>query len=291
MSAATIARALGAAQRCGQWWRCICPVHGSRSGHSASLALRDGGGGLVVYCHAGCALADILAELGRRGLLGAGAVRPGAPPPAADPRERGRRIALARRIWSMGREARGTPVARYLAGRGLDIEPPPSLRWAPRCWHREARAELPAMLARVDGPDGELIGVHRTYLRRDGSGQWRRRDRASLGPIAGGAVRLAPAGGTLIVGEGIETTLAAVVLMGRPSWAALSTSGLGSLILPATVRTVVIFADRDDNGAGERAARKAGLRWAGEGRHVQLVIPDRIGADANDLLREARHVA
>jgi hypothetical protein len=38
MTAAEIAATLGGACRSGAWWRCRCPVHGSRG---ATLALRD----------------------------------------------------------------------------------------------------------------------------------------------------------------------------------------------------------------------------------------------------------
>ena len=59
------------------------------------------------------------------------------------------------------------------------------------------------MVARVDGLDGGLIGVHRTWLDRGADGIWHRCDRASLGPTAGGAVRLGPLDPdrALIVGE------------------------------------------------------------------------------------------
>src|SRR5216684_2336954 len=67
MTAAEIAAGLGLAHRCGSWWRCRCPAHGSRG---ATLALRDGDRGLIVYCHAGCRRRDILAGLRRLGLLG-----------------------------------------------------------------------------------------------------------------------------------------------------------------------------------------------------------------------------
>jgi putative DNA primase/helicase len=284
MLAAHIAAALGAAQRSGQWWRCICPVHGSRTGRSATLALRDGGRGLIVHCHAQCDAADILAELRRRGLLGGRPDRCGAAAPATDAGERERRIEMARRIWAAGRAARRTPVVQYLAGRGLVTEPLPCLRWAPDCWHREARAELPAMLARIDGPDGALIGVHRTFLRHDERGQWHRRDRSSLGPIAGGAVRLAPAAETLFVAEGVETTLAAMIATGLPGWAALSTSGMVALILPPAVRVVIIAADHDASGAGERAAYAAAARWLREDRRVRIAIPPEPGTDMADVL-------
>ncbi|HEX3416239.1 MAG TPA: hypothetical protein VHT21_07525, partial [Stellaceae bacterium] len=66
MTAADIAVRLGSAHRSGRWWRCRCPVHGSRG---PTLALHDGERGLVVKCHAGCSREDIIAELRRRGLV------------------------------------------------------------------------------------------------------------------------------------------------------------------------------------------------------------------------------
>jgi hypothetical protein len=70
MPAADIAAADGAAHHHGRWSRRICLIHGSRSGHSNRLALRDGDRGLIIYCHVSSNVADILAELRWRGLLG-----------------------------------------------------------------------------------------------------------------------------------------------------------------------------------------------------------------------------
>src|SRR5262249_27428570 len=152
------------------------------------------------------------------------------------------RVALAQRIWDAAQDARGTPVERYLAGRGTSY-----LRLCycagPLSLRRPDGTTGPAMVARVDGLDGELTGVHRTWLRRDAAGIWRRRDRAMLGRTAGSAVRLGPAAETLLVGEGIESTVAGMVATGLPGWAALSTSGLVALRPPPEVRTVVILAD------------------------------------------------
>jgi DNA primase len=97
----------------------------------------------------------------------------------------------------------------------------------------------------------------------------------------GGAVRLAQAGDTLLVGEGIETTLAAMRATGLPGWAALSTSGLRSLDLPAERPHVTILADGD--AAGEAAAQAAALRWRREGRRVRIARPPQ-GLDFNDVL-------
>jgi DNA primase len=84
-----------------------------------------------------------------------------------------------------------------------------------------------------------------------------------------------------MVGEGIETCLAAMQATEHPVWAALSTSGLRSLELPSTIREVIILADGDD--AGEAAARNAALRWHREGRRVRIARPPR-GTDFNDVL-------
>ena len=85
----------------------------------------------------------------------------------------------------------------------------------------------------------------------------------------------------LMVGEGIETCLAAMQETGHPAWAALSTSGLRTLDLPKSVRDVIVLADGDV--PGEAAARDCGLRWKREGRRVRIARPPR-GMDFNDML-------
>jgi putative DNA primase/helicase len=87
-----------------------------------------------------------------------------------------------------------------------------------------------------------------------------------------------------LVAEGIETAMAALTACGIPAWAALSTSGLVALALPAIVRTVVILADHDVSGVGERAAQAAAVRWLGEGRHVRIAMPPEPDTDFNDVL-------
>jgi DNA primase len=84
-----------------------------------------------------------------------------------------------------------------------------------------------------------------------------------------------------MVGEGIETCLAAMQATGKPAWAALSTSGLRRLDLPARVTDVIVLADGDD--AGEAAACASARRWKGEGRGVRIARPPR-GMDFNDLI-------
>jgi hypothetical protein len=290
MTAADIAALLGGAQRSGAWWRCHCPAHDDRA---PSLSLRDGDRTLIVKCWAGCDPRDVLAELRRRGLIGGNAANaPVRPPKPIDHQDRegeARKIAAARRIWDMATGAPESPVTAYLRVRQITIAPPASLRYA-LALRRLQGSYAPAMVARVDDVDGQLVAVHRTWLYHAPEGTWCRRDRASLGPTGGAAVRLAPAAETLLIGEGIETCLAAMQATAQPAWAALSTSGLVALRLPAIVRAVIILADNDANGAGERAARVAARRWLAEGRRVRVAMPPEPGTDMADVLAGCAYV-
>ena len=97
--------------------------------------------------------------------------------------------------------------------------------------------------------------VHRTFLARNGRGKTPiEPTKMMLGPCRGGAVRLVPIGDRLMIAEGIETALSAIRATSRAAWAALSTSGLRTLELPADVRDVVVLAHGDE--AGEAAARR-----------------------------------
>jgi len=140
------------------------------------------------------------------------------------------------------------------------------------------------MVAAVQAVDGRITGIHRTFLSPNGLGKAPiDRPKMMLGPCACGAVRLASTAPTLAIGEGIETCLSAMIVTGMPAWAALSTSGLKALQLPAEVRGVVILADAD--APGEAAAEVAARRWIREGRRVRIARPP-AGRDFNDVLLE-----
>lgn len=179
--------------------------------------------------------------------------------------------AAAYRIWQAAQPADETLVEAYLVSRGLVLPDCKAIRFAPSLKHPSGD-HWPAMVAAVLVADGRFLGVHRTFLARDGSGKAPVSPaKMSLGPIAGSAVHLGPAADGMLVGEGIETTLAAMQIAGRPGWAALSTSGLKRLALPESVKAVTILMDADE--PGEQAARAAAGRWTGEGRTVRIARP------------------
>jgi putative DNA primase/helicase len=200
--------------------------------------------------------------------------------PAKSGATKGSKPALT--IWDATTPANGTLITTYFAGRGLYVSAPPTIRFHPGLKHPTGD-RWPAMVALVTrGVDDEPLAIHRTFLAPDRSAKAPvDPQKMMLGPCRGGAVRLAPAGDLLMVGEGIETCLAAMQATGHPAWAALSTSGLAALDLPDFVREVIVLADGD--AAGEAAAHKAAVRWKREGRRVRIAHPTK-GMDFNDML-------
>jgi hypothetical protein len=292
MIAEEITRELGG-QWHGRYGTARCPAH---EDHTPSLSLADSGDGrLLAHCFAGCTFTAIQDALRAIGLIpGRYSWNPIRDPVVAAARrararaEAERRSHFAQVAWDEAKPIRDTPAEIYLRGRGIDCTLPASLRYHPACWHGPTKRCLPAVVARVDGGDGPA--VHRTFLQSDGSGKANVDPvKMMLGGTRGGAVHLSAAPGPLLVAEGIETALAAGILLGRPAgvWAALSTSGMTALILPPLAGELILAVDGDR--AGAFAARTLGERARLASWEVQWwQAPE--GTDWNDVLRIERGV-
>jgi hypothetical protein len=220
------------------------------------------------------------------GRIGAGRVR--------SPEETAERSRSALSTWLHGDYIiSDTPAARYLAARGIVWLAARRFRNTLR-WRSDARhpsgITLPVILCAVHDVRGNFRAVHRIFLKHERPQKFG--PPASLGPISGHAIQLATleqilAAGTLIIGEGLETTASACALLKLPGWCAVGCGNLGyAMALPPEIRSVTIACDRDRHGI--RAAEAAARRWRAEGRTVRIAAPDRIGADFNDLVRERR---
>ncbi len=292
MTAEIVAKALGG-HRAGATWMARCPAHDDSSPSLAIIAGRHGK--VLVRCHAGCDQRDVIAALSERGLWDATGKRHGGiarkhrknferePDPDAKARTE---AALA--IWRASQDIAGSLAETYLRSRGLAPSPLPGLRFHPGLKHALGGV-WPAMVALVvHGETGEALAVHRTFLALNGHGKAPvDPPKMMLGPCRGGVVRLGEPGNVLMVGEGIETCLAAMQATGKPAWAALSTSGLRSLDLPRAIAKVIVLADGDE--PGEAAAQHCARRWQREGRSVRIARPPS-GMDFNDLLKTGNPV-
>jgi hypothetical protein len=229
---------------------------------------------------------------------------PAAPAAERDPEAEARRGAARRLFLSAVPSLASTPVAHYLAGRGIDLaelaRQSRALRFHPALQNRESGRAWPALVAAVTNAAGEMIAVHRTWLAQDDAGQWRKaplRDpKMSLGSVSGGTIRLwrgasgkplaqAPDGDETLIAEGIETALSCAIAC--PELRVLAAVSLGNLVkvvLPPAVRSVIIAADNDtDNPQAAEAVQRAVDRFIAEGRSVRIARSP-IGKDFNDCL-------
>jgi putative DNA primase/helicase len=290
---ADLARALGNARLEGAEWRCDCPVCGSRN-----LTISKPGEVLLVRCWNGCAGAAVLAELRRRGLYGAPngngragtRAEPGTRAAEDDPSAKAKaevRRNNALDIWRNSLPAPDTMAQTYLCSRLLIQEVPPALRYTPAIRHSASGVKAPAMIGLVEHQKTGAVGIHIVFLNPlDASARFVGTPRKiSIGPIKGGAVRLAPAGPVLAIAEGIEDAMAFTQHTRIPCWAAISETGIRNFVPPPPAETpeIVLVEDQDTNGDGQRAVATAARRFAKTGYRIRIARPT-VGKDINEAL-------
>lgn len=248
-------------------------------------------------------------------------------------------IREGREIWEAGRPAEDSPVRDYLAVRGITraLFPrlPVCLRYAPDLPYmvpnpdKASRSKWievyrgPAMLAAVQGQNDRFCAVHRTWFDlAQPQGKARILDPVTSAPLArkkgwgakkGGAIRLrngARDNTTLVMAEGIETTLTAVIADAYPGahfWAGVDLGNMSgqrvtgrglkyagipdleddeAFLPPPWVQRLIFVKDGDSDPRDTQAKLEAGIRRAmvaRPGLRGQIApCPD--GLDLNDVL-------
>jgi len=249
-------------------------------------------------------------------------------------------IASAREIWSSGMPPTGTDVERYLEVRGLAGVLPglsPCLRFHPalpymvfegKRWIEIDRR--PAMLAALQSPNDKFCCVHRTWLdvtqqngkaiiMRDGNPAVDAKGKPlkakkTLGSTKGACIRLVTPGqqwNTLVMGEGIETTLTAFFADAAPGaayWAGVDLGNMAGRMLkepgkrhsglpdmddtrafrpPPWVTRLIYIADGDSEPKMTRAKLDCGLKRAMAFNPMlkAQIVRAGAGVDLNDVLR------
>lgn len=249
-------------------------------------------------------------------------------------------IKRARAIWDASQPSDDTVVVDYLTLRRLPpragIPMPSWCRFEPsarlvvplpnRQNEFQTVHEGPAMLSAIHGPDGQLTGVHRTWIdlsQRKGRPVIRHpfkdgemvSTKKVYGSKKGGAIHLfTPRGAdTMVMGEGIESTLSALrgaPMSGTAYWAGVDLGNMAgqrqmgrglryagipdmtdkdAFVPPAWVRHLIFIQDGDSEPRLTRAKLLAGLRRAmalRPGLKASIVHPGE-GKDMNDLLMGA----
>ncbi len=182
----------------------------------------------------------------------------------------------ARRLFAISGPIEGTIVETYLQHRGIaDVHHGGSLRFHPRCYYRPDEhlptETWPAMIACVTDLDGQITGVHRTWLDPDGFDRIRLgkapvdTPRRAMGDLLGNAVRFgASDDDVLVAGEGVETMLSLrCALPTLPMAAALSANHLSALLLSSSLRRLYIARDADAAGDAVQTVLSQRVREAG----------------------------
>lgn len=240
-------------------------------------------------------------------------------------------VRTARNIWQSAKDNPVDILWRYLETRGLDKKTlgtlPLALRFIPNhpyvkkiCGQSITLYRGPCMLGAIQGADGKHYATHQTWLEKtppfgkatityDGDAFPPKLVRGSK---KGGSVRLytAPCPETLVMGEGIETTLSALVchpVAGASYWAGVDLGNMAgrmvarggvrysgapdlnddsAFIPPAWCKRLIFIQDGDSEPKMTRAKLICGLRRAmakRKGLKGQIVFAGE-GIDLNDLL-------
>lgn len=246
---------------------------------------------------------------------------------AEDARRRERSIDWARALWA-NRDPPGPLVERYLRSRGIEPAriagwPLPSLGFYDDLIERDSGQFFPCFLGAIQDARGQVTGIERTWLARDGSAKAPiGKAKKMAGEAWGGCTRLARAAPEIALAEGRETALSVMQATGLPTWAHLSLGNLcgggveprharyhatrldqrgkrvrlpshvpdmarPGIVLPPEVRSVVLFTD-GDNKDPETAAMLV-ARGVARFRLLGLavrVVPAPAGKDWNDVIRD-----
>jgi phage/plasmid primase-like uncharacterized protein len=198
-----------------------------------------------------------------------------------------RQFQRAEQTWQEASPTLGPPAIDYLARRGISLDDVPEsggLRWHPACpWELGTKSCVVARYTDI------VTGEPRGIWRRPITGE----KPMSLGPMGGCVIKLWTDDAVnegLVIGEGIETTLAAATRIEhretllQPAWATGSAGNMATFPVLAGIEALTILVDNDASGTGQKAAEACAQRWRDAGKEVVRLMPGDLGADFNNLV-------
>ena len=243
---------------------CRCPAHADTT---PSLSLRQGDNDILVHCFAGCDPADVLRELAT--------IIPGRTYAFPDgPSKPFNSTAIARNLWSQGRELTNTWGEAYCRHRGI-IQHHDDLRYLSRCprGRKPNTVFEPALLVGVrEGRD--IKAVQRIFLKRGGQGYC---TKLMIGNPQAASWQSGRPGKILALAEGFESAARFAELHGIPAWSSLGAERLDLVRLPDWIEELIIAEDNDPEG--RRASLKAAQAHARDGLTIRRMPPPSAYAD------------
>jgi putative DNA primase/helicase len=191
-------------------------------------------------------------------------------------------------VWeASGQPSRGGAVWAYMTRRFGCYWPSKFIRE-----HKTLRTEganVITMVSKIVSHNDRAVNLHLTYLTTDGhKADVVTQKRVMKGKLPDGcAIRLAPPASRMGVAEGIESAISASILYDMPVWACVNGGLLSKWIPPEIAEEIYIFGDNDENFCGHAKAFQLANRLVTQyKRKVEILYPETIGQDFNDLHRE-----
>lgn len=203
-------------------------------------------------------------------------------------------IKRIQKVWSESELiTKGSPAEKYLGFRGIELETfPDCMRMHPNLpYYGEddqhnvvEKGRFPALVMNVTNEEDKTVSLHRIYLTEDGykatvDGETSTDVKKMMTPYkpngtTGAAIKFfEPEDGMLALAEGPETALAVHMATGLPVWSCVNAYLLGQVILPADVKHVLIYADKDQTGTGQNAAIELHERLMLAGIYAAIRLP------------------
>jgi hypothetical protein len=143
----------------------------------------------------------------------------------------------------------------------------------------------------TDITTGEPRAIHRRPISVAGKNEdvWK-----ALGPSSGCVIRLwcdEHVTHGLVLGEGVETTLAAATRIEhratllQPAWAAGDAGHLRQFPVLAGIEAMTLLVDLEESGDGQKAAAECARRWQAAGREITRLTPRIPGQDFADIAK------
>lgn len=284
--------------------KCLCPAHND---HNPSLSVtEDASGKVLVKCWAGCTQDALIGALKAQGLWGA----QGNSNQAYTPTPRWKQNTPVKKdttetAHNILREAARSTLkpTEYLRGRGITLMPDGVALITHVAALRLGLRRFPHMVVALVR-DGQPVGTQVTALTMDARHKiecQRLEEKLTYGKARGGYVVLRAAapergrkqggGGDcpLIIGEGVETVLSLMEILGLPD--GIAALGVGNLpeINPPPAANYILGVDHDKNGGALRLARALAYKLKRSGSRVRYAIPTEPGTDWNDAIKKGDH--
>ncbi len=182
---------------------------------------------------------------------------------------------------------------RFINDHGTKFKGLTDLRGHDSMYNVDTGKRQPGMCALIRNKKGEPVSIHRTFFDPKA-----KKIMPPTEKICGAGVRLGWRHWedleveTLIVGEGLETTIKGMSDLRHMGLAAISAHGMETLEIPKQFTSIIILADNDRSYTGQKAAFTLARRCDVEKRDVEVIMSPYMGEDYLDMScseNQARH--